>query len=152
MGQEEFLSIFSQALAGQVAESRIQENINYYRQYINNQIRQGKTESEVLESLGNPRLLAKTIIERDKFVAGDREDIYTSESSWQSERNTNESTFVFNNKIVNLPSWLIGILAVIFIALVIGLVFSLLSVLAPVILAVVVGVMLYRIVTNILNR
>lgn len=152
MVQEEFLSIFSQALAGQVTESRIQENVNYYRRYINDQIGQGKTESEVLESLGNPRLLAKTIIERDKFVAGDRDDIYTNDSTGQSERSNDESTFVFNNRIVRLPSWLIGILAVIIIALVIGLVFSLLSVFAPVILAVVVGVMLYRIVVNVLNR
>ena len=67
MRQEEFLKIFQEALAGKISDRIIQENANYYRVYIKNEIASGKTEEEVLQLLGDPRLLAKTIEESNKF-------------------------------------------------------------------------------------
>lgn len=51
------------ALEGQVSDFIISDNINYYRNYIENEISNGKNEEEVLNMLGDPRLLSKTIIE-----------------------------------------------------------------------------------------
>ena len=44
MRQEEFLKIFQEALAGKISDRIIQENANYYRVYIKNEIASGKTE------------------------------------------------------------------------------------------------------------
>ena len=74
MNREDFLRQFREALDGKVSEGIIQDNENYYRSYIDGQIRSGKTEEEVLRSLGEPRLLAKTIEESNKFASESTEE------------------------------------------------------------------------------
>ena len=39
----------------------INEQIDYYDKYISDEIKKGKTEKEVIDELGDPRLIAKTI-------------------------------------------------------------------------------------------
>ena len=63
MNKEEFLYKMKDALDGQVSEIIISDNIDYYKNYINNEMLNGKSEIEVLDMLGDPRLLAKTVIE-----------------------------------------------------------------------------------------
>lgn len=50
-------------LRGNGITGRIQENMNYYEDYINEQIRNGKNEQDVLNELGSPRLIARSIID-----------------------------------------------------------------------------------------
>lgn len=71
MRQEEFLNSFREALIGKVPDNVIQDNLNYYRNYISSQINSGRREEDVLGSLGDPRLLAKTIEESNKFAMGE---------------------------------------------------------------------------------
>ena len=63
MNKEEFLYKMKDALDGQVSEIIISDNIDYYKNYINSEMLNGKSEIEVLDMLGDPRLLAKTVIE-----------------------------------------------------------------------------------------
>ena len=70
MNCEEFLRQFRDALEGKVSESVIQDNVRYYRSYINDQTSGGRSESDVIMTLGDPRLLAKTIEESSKFASG----------------------------------------------------------------------------------
>ena len=62
-----------------MSPQELQDTVSYYRDYIEMEIRKGKTEQEVLEELGNPRLLAKTIImakehKADRIEEGNPED------------------------------------------------------------------------------
>ena len=66
MDRTEFIERLQRALAGGVNSSRVAENVQYYREYIDMEIRKGRSEEEVLGSLGDPRLLAKSIIEANK--------------------------------------------------------------------------------------
>lgn len=77
MTKNEFLSILRDSLAGNVPSEVINENISYYRDYIEHS---DKTESQVLEELGDPRLIARTII--DSFIAekGPMADFYTKQA------------------------------------------------------------------------
>lgn len=59
----EFIRLLKETLDGEVAPSVIRENVRYYEDYIAEQVRSGKREKEVLEELGDPRLIARTIIE-----------------------------------------------------------------------------------------
>ena len=61
MTKQEFLDGLGAALAGRISASLISENINYYEDYINTQVRMGRIEGEVVQSLGDPRLIAKSI-------------------------------------------------------------------------------------------
>ena len=62
MTKQEFLEKLRLALNGKVAGNVVTENLQYYEDYINTEIRKGRSEEEVLASLGDPRLIARTII------------------------------------------------------------------------------------------
>ena len=50
-------------LEGRVPYSVIQENLSYYDSYISQEMANGASEDAVIESLGGPRIIAKTIID-----------------------------------------------------------------------------------------
>lgn len=156
MNCEEFLGQFREALDGKVSEQVIQENVNYYRAYINNQIAGGKSESEVLKLLGEPRLLAKTIEESQKFASDNREDgqgSYTGnyggyQTSWSSDDEYARSN---DKKHIKLQVWIIAFAVVAVIILMLMVAFHLFVSLAPVIITFMLGGFLYRIIRNWLN-
>ena len=65
MDRKEFLDILREQLAGNMQEGKAAAHIRYYEDYIQSQVRGGRPESEVLEELGDPRLIAKTLIDTD---------------------------------------------------------------------------------------
>ena len=66
MSKEEFLDTLRKVLARELSESEVADNINYYWNYIEQQIASGKTEEQVLQELGDPRLIARTILQVDR--------------------------------------------------------------------------------------
>lgn len=147
MRQEEFLISFQEALTGEVSDRIVQENVRYYKNYINEQISMGRTEQEVMISLGNPRLLAKTIVDSSKYVEETQEkttyqSTYSQTTGSQEYARTNmyqnskvdDDLYHKQQKIINLPTWLLGIIGIFAMALLIGLAFCVISYLAPIIL------------------
>ena len=67
MDKQEFVDRLRMALNGRVSPGLVMDNVNYYEDYINTEIRKGRTEEEVLESLGDPRLIARTIDHPDQW-------------------------------------------------------------------------------------
>lgn len=63
MDRYEFVSTLRAVLTGEVPASVVEDNVRYYDSYISQEIAGGKSEREVLEALGDPRLIAKTIID-----------------------------------------------------------------------------------------
>ena len=70
MNREEFLRSLRAELSQNVSEQIIGEQLSYYSTYISEQVAAGQSEDDVIESLGAPRLLARTIIEAAE-AAGD---------------------------------------------------------------------------------
>ena len=66
MTKAEFLEKLRIELSSGVTPQVLQENLNYYGQYIDDEIRKGRTESEVLAELGDPWILAKTIVDTQR--------------------------------------------------------------------------------------
>lgn len=80
MEKREFLEKLARALAGQVPQTVIEENLSYYDRYLSEEAAKGKTMHQVLEELGDPRLIAKSIIDANgggSNMAG----VYEDESS-----------------------------------------------------------------------
>lgn len=151
MRQEEFLKSFQEALTGKVSDRLIQENVNYYRNYIINEINGGRTEEEVLQTLGDPRLLAKTIEESNKFANGD--ESYTTENSgwsFQGNRSSQNSQEQNTNvpRTIRIRGWVALAIVVVILIAVFSLVFSVISFFAPVILVGAVGLLVYRVITG----
>lgn len=63
MNKGEFLQGLKEALSGEVPPAVIQENLKFYDDYIRTEHQNGRSEAQILEELGSPRLIARTIIE-----------------------------------------------------------------------------------------
>lgn len=77
MDREEFLAILRESLAGYIPGAEVEENIAFYRNYFQEA---GKPEEEVAAELGDPRLIARSIIEAYKASKGPMADYYEEQA------------------------------------------------------------------------
>ena len=63
MTKQQFIQELSECLLNEVDSQEYHSSIEYYSNYIETEIRKGKSEEEVTTELGSPRLIAKTIID-----------------------------------------------------------------------------------------
>lgn len=61
MSRDEFLRVLKESLSASLENDAITEQLDYYDKYISDEIDKGRSEKEVLDELGDPRLIAKTI-------------------------------------------------------------------------------------------
>lgn len=66
MSRQEFLQRLRDALTGEVPGNVVEENIRYYEEYIRGEVLRGSSEDTVTAAIGDPRLIAKTIIEANE--------------------------------------------------------------------------------------
>lgn len=62
MYKDEFLKILRECLQGEIPDYKVEENLRYYSNYISD-TSDGKSEDEKLRELGDPHLIARTIID-----------------------------------------------------------------------------------------
>lgn len=141
MNRDEFLRQFREALEGKVSGQVISENAAYYRNYINSQINSGKDESEVLEALGDPRLLAKTIEESSRFKGGGVEYQYQQDES----KNTQGST---RGKVTHIPLWVAGLIVLVLGIILAAVVFHIFMFFLPLILIGLAVTFAYRLIKS----
>lgn len=65
MNRTEFLETLRAQLSGQMQEGKAAAHVRYYRDYMEDEMRKGRSEAEVLEELGDPRLIARTLLDTD---------------------------------------------------------------------------------------
>ena len=130
MTKQEFMEKLRLALTGKVPGNVVTENLQYYEDYINTEIRKGKSEEEVLSALGDPRLIARTIITTSAKADTNNSGEYREYggSAQQSQRNERK----------RMPVWSWLILGMLIIVLVFSAVVSLLSFLWPILVPVII--------------
>ena len=135
MTKQDFILELRMVLSGKLDSSKIDAHARYYEEYINAEVRNGKSEKEVLEMLGNPRLIARSILDAEG-VSGNAyaQDGATADESG-SYSGSNTDGYLRPKKIV-LPSWLLLLLVVLTILAVIGIVVAVVWWLAPMILVI----------------
>ena len=144
MTSSEYISELKESLTGEVAPQVIQETVDYYGQYIIDEVNAGRTEEQVIEELGPARLIAKSIIDAQEGAA-------RKEEAWQEEQKRREDRHFHadvgdDGKVdlkygrFSLNSWygkLIIVLAVIVLVVIIGMLlvglFNLIWLLLPII-------------------
>ena len=82
MSKEEFLRRLETALSGEVPVPVIRDNLNYYADYISQEMGKGRTVDEIVEEIGEPNIVARTIIDSSE-AAGEAGDGYGQESYGQ---------------------------------------------------------------------
>lgn len=94
MNMEEFFRELEECLRGEVTEYEYADSMAYYREYFREQKAAGKSESEIIHSLGSPRLIARSIIdargvsEEERMSGG----FYDAEREEYTEREESRGT------------------------------------------------------------
>lgn len=129
MSKQEFVDRLRSSLNGKISPALVEENARYYEEYINTQIRLGEQEEKVLEALGDPRLIARSIVAaeggRTSAAAGD----YQEYDGGREQEVDGGRKVRHSFHITKLPSWAMPVLAVgvmLLVFVIIGLVFHLL--------------------------
>lgn len=65
MTKKEFIQQLRRSLSGKLDSAQISEHAAYYEEYIEVLVRKGQEEEMAVEGLGNPSLLAKSILSAD---------------------------------------------------------------------------------------
>ncbi|MBD5526236.1 MAG: DUF1700 domain-containing protein [Lachnospiraceae bacterium] len=145
MEKTEFIERLQRALAAGVPSSQVAENVRYYQDYIDSEIRKGRSEKEVMESLGDPRLLAKSIIEANKHAGvsyGSNqeydEEVAEDTQEWEPDQGAPKGRSIV------LPGWLVMLIVTVIVLLIIGVVTYTLFYFAPVIIGVLVVVLIVK--------
>lgn len=137
MNRDEFIERLQRTLAGGLNSYQVADNVRYYREYIDGEIRKGVPEEEVLSMLGDPRLLGKSIIEANKRTGASegRGGIYDEEAVDESQVvDAYEEQEVRKKR---LSGWWILILVLLLLLLAAVAVFSLLGPFAVVLIVIV---------------
>lgn len=149
MNRNEFLEKLKAALENDLSGPVVQENINYYNQYITEETANGKSEQEVLELLGDPWMLARTIIDSPVNSGG----TYTYEPNEQPYANETRQTERQRGNgmhILRLDTWWKKLLVVLCVVGILGVIVSLvtgiISLLAPIALPVIMILIIMQIV------
>lgn len=140
MYRAEFLDILKTQLSGQMHEGKIGAHLRYYEDYIQSKVRAGTPEEEVIAQLGDPRLIAKTLLDTDTGEEVYEESRSYSESDAGNYGNQEEKTW---KKKLDLSTWYGKLIVIAAAAVVIFLLISVLAAVLP--FLIVLAVILYLI-------
>lgn len=139
----EFLEKLRQSLAGRIDSGTLQDTMNYYQEYFEIQMRSGKSEQEILEQLGDPRLLAKSILQAEQRSSTMEEAEY--EEAPEEEKKIH---LHFGQKQITMPRWLALTLGAICLVLFVVVFFYAFWLLLPIILVVTAVCLMARILKD----
>ena len=166
MTKIEFLEGLRKALGNDLDRATVQENVNYYDGYIRDEVNKGRTEEEVTAELGDPWVIAQTVIDAEEakrgagrdagssFTATDsgyhdpvygdggdytREDYYDQNQGYQ----THVHTFGFDTWWKKLLL-ILGIIGVV--VLVVSIVGGIISLLAPILIPLLILMLIIRLI------
>lgn len=149
MTQNEFLEKLRNALENDLGGSTVQDNVDYYRSYITEEVRKGRPEAEVVDELGDPWVIARSLIDAAENVTETYSGYEAKEAAGRrgggQNYGTGGSVHVFG-----IDAWwkklllVLGIIGVVLIVIaVIGGIFSLLM---PLIVPIIVVMLVVRLI------
>ena len=106
MKQHEFLGQLKIALENELNEQDVKDNLEFYKNYIQEEIRKGIPEEVVIAQLGDPWAIAKTVILTEKIE--DQETISDSEVQ-------NKEQKMHNDELKEIPKWKLALIIIVII-------------------------------------
>lgn len=144
MSKQEFLDQLRRNISSMNDYVVVNDTMAYYEDYIESQIRMGKSEQEVMAMLGDPRLIAKSIL-----ATQDAKQNLKDSNIEEEEKAAREKVFTRKGKTYRIPYLLYQIIIALVICVVIFATFSLLAWMAPVIVIAVLSYMTYKFIKSI---
>lgn len=115
-----FINELRRALAIGLSSTEIEVHVKYYNEYIAMELSKGKTEEKILEELGNPRLISKSILE--------------AKEDGEKQSKTDQKFETREKKLKKLPNWLITAVIIAVFLCILTLVFRLFIQLLPILI------------------
>lgn len=150
MTQNEFLDKLRNALENELSGSAVQDNVAYYSSYIMEEMRKGRTEAEVVGELGDPWVIARSLIDVAENTAEARGGYEAKEASGRQSGGREYGAGAGSVHVFGFDSWwkklllVLGIIGVVLIVVaVIGGIFSLLM---PLIMPIIVVMLVVRLI------
>ena len=149
MSKTEFLDILYNQLSGRMPEGNVAAHVQYYRNYIEDEQQKGRTETDILNDLGDPRLIARTLLDTE-VGAGNPQNgstysaIYNEADSYYNKYDSSDSARGHVKKHsfkLDLSTWYGKVAVILIAAVVLLLLVTILGVLIPVVI--VAGVIMY---------
>lgn len=148
MTRYEFLAKLKEALTLELDEQAVKEHVDYYSSYIMEALSQGRTESDVIDELGDPWAIARSIIDMEEASSSGRTvyDSYDSvknrtDSRYEEQGNTKTYSYQTNSKLKTLLV-ILGIIGII--VLLFTIIGGIISLLMPILVPVVVITLVFR--------
>lgn len=141
MNREEYISSMEKSLVGRIDPDALRETMAYYNDYFAMEQSKGLSQEQIISNLGDPRLLAKSIIaaESEKREGGEHEVRMGGE----------DGEYGFHVRRSHIPFGILMLIIVLVFFGVIGLVFSIASVLLPILIP---ALVVFGIITFFKNR
>lgn len=158
MDRGEFLSILRESLEGCIPREEVEKNITFYRNYFEES---EQSDREIIAELGDPRLIARTIIDAYKASKGPMADYYTEQarSEYSREHSKQYDDFVgqdgsgYSGKNLAWYEKAIGWIVIIFVLVVIlAIAFTLVGVFVGYVLPVILLIVIIRMLMNYFKR
>lgn len=115
MTKQEFVNTLRLSLKDLEDTGYLNETVSYYENYIETEVRKGSTEEEVISMLGDPRLIAKSVIASREATSQSRSDSTSNEQSNGFE--VKEPWFIkiirFMSSLPQWAVWFVGALVVV---------------------------------------
>lgn len=148
MNRQEFLQKLKEALENDLSGRIVQDNLNYYSQYIADEIKKGRAEQEVVDELGDPWMIARTIIDTQAVhIENETTGEYGSQEQSYDRPDPFKSSGVH---IFGLDTWWKKLLVIVAVIAIVCIVFSIItgiiSLVAPIAVPVLIIVIIVQIV------
>ncbi len=174
MTKQEFLKVLQTSLNGKISDAQVADHLRYYEEYINNEIRSGRSEQDVMDSLGDPRLIARTIVMTEAPDGGTSgtqggagnggyagngytgstgygQGGYSGNGGYRQNGYGNQDNEQRNIKVTRVPAWIWLIAIILIVVLVVNAVFSVVSFLLPVLIPILFVVLMIKLFRDWLN-
>lgn len=86
MNKDDYLFYLRKALKGELPPDRVKYYVEYYKKYIEDEVRNGRKQKDVIEELGHPNMIAKSVIEAERMsgeASGHYEQVEEQEKSYK---------------------------------------------------------------------
>ena len=155
MKKQEFLDVLRRALNGNMAAASVEDNIRYYDGYFAAEEAKGRSEEEILNELGDARILARSLIDAaeragDAYAQEANETQYRTAGSmgqngygnpdYDGERGRNGTAHA------HMPGWLILIFVLLIFVVTVRVVGALIWFVLPYVLPVLLAIYLIRLI------
>lgn len=146
MTKSEFLEKLREALANDLTGPVIRENVDYYSEYISNEVNAGRSEAEVVAELGDPWVLARTVIDTAENTVNGQDVAYEQEGGSYGQRTGSTDVRASGKGIFRMVITLLAIVGVLLI--IVSVVGGIISLMAPILIPVLIIWVIVRIING----